>query len=124
MYPADRLGALFNEHRVDRHAAVRPDVATPGRVRSVPREHHAGSGVPPAQLSWPIAVVGKEEVLDRVLLTPAASREVVTNKIIDSPLVRLLPCGPLGLTEDGQGKHIGHRTSVGAFEWAARAGGT
>jgi hypothetical protein len=43
--------------------------------------------------------------------------------MVDTPLVRSLPRRPFGHTEDGERARTGHRTSVGAFEGAARAGG-
>jgi hypothetical protein len=70
--------------------------------------------MPPPQLGWAKAVVGEEEVFNRVLDSAPAAIQMATDEMVDSPLVRSLPGWPLGLAEDGKGKHVGHRTSVGA----------
>src|SRR5262249_8565355 len=65
-------------------------------------QHHAGAGVPGAQLAGPVRVVGEKEVLDRVRLTPPPPIEVADQPAIDPRLVRGCAGPPGRLVEDNR----------------------
>jgi hypothetical protein len=44
--------------------------------------------MPPPQLGWAKAVVGEEEVFNRVLDSAPAAIQMATDEMVDTPLVR------------------------------------
>ncbi len=74
-------------------------------------QHNSGTRMPPPQLRRAMAVVGEEEVFDRVLDAPPTPVEVVADQLVDTLLVVALPRRPLRDAEYGE--LIGHQSSVG-----------